>query len=247
MLFDPSKSHKLIGALLIAGGLASAGYFIGAGLEKFRIRENHTVHVKGISERQVKADFAIWNIRFKATGKTFQEARDNFYKSHKTLSAFLTEVGFTSAEISEAAPETQIRYHAEKTQEVSAYDFSGTFTVRTDHVDQVEKHATGLSRLAEQGVMLGQVNQQWGHSASDVRYFIRDFDAVRPQMLEEATQSARAMAEKFAEHSHTKVGTILKADQGNFSIEGLEGPYDGNVSLMKKIRLVTYVTYILKS
>jgi len=247
MLSDPSKFHKLISALLIAGGLAIAGYFMGEGLEKFRIRENHTVHVKGISERQVKADFAIWKIRFKATGKTFQEARDNFYKSHKILGAFLTEGGFRPAEISEAAPETQIRYHPEKIQEVAAYDFSGCFTVRTSHVDQVQQHATGLSRLAEQGVMLGQLNQQWGPSASEVRYLIRDFDALRPQMLEEATKSARAMADKFAEHSHARLGSILTADQGNFAIEGTEGVYDGDVSLMKKIRLVTRVTYILKN
>jgi hypothetical protein len=256
MLCGALKFQKLISGILIAGGLSTGGYFIGqgvgAGLKKFRTSENNTVQVKGISERQVKSDFAVWRILFKATGKNFQEARENFYKSHKILLEFLMEGGFTSDEISEGAPNTSIRYYSERkqeahgaaedNQEIASYDFSGTFTVRTSHVDQVGKHVAGLLHLAERGVMLGTI---WGSGASEVRYFIQDFDALRPQMLEEATKSARVMAEKFAEHSHAKVGVMLKAAQGTFTIEGMDGPQDGEAGVMKKIRLVNHVTYSL--
>ena len=91
MTLDQSKFQRLMPAILIAGGLTLGGYFIGKGvgmgLTKFRANIHHTVQVKGISERQLKSDFAVWKISFRAAGKNFQEARDRFYESHKILLA----------------------------------------------------------------------------------------------------------------------------------------------------------------
>ena len=60
-------------------------------------------------------------------------------------------------------------------------------------------------------------------------------------MIENATQNARQSAEQFAHDSHSKVGKILNASQGLFSIEdaapGLED--------LKRVRVVTTVVYSL--
>ncbi|MBM3610330.1 MAG: hypothetical protein FJX18_02220 [Alphaproteobacteria bacterium] len=115
MTLDQSKFQRLMPAILIAGGLTLGGYFIGKGvgmgLTKFRANIHHTVQVKGISERQLKSDFAVWKIAFRSAGKNFQEARDRFYESHKILLDFLKEGGFDPEEISEEAPGTTIEYH----------------------------------------------------------------------------------------------------------------------------------------
>ena len=115
--------------------------------------------------------------------------------------------------------------------------------MRTPRVDLVTKHAPGLLHLAEKGVMLGTL---WGSQSSEIRYSLQNFDALRPKILEEAIQSAKTMAEKFAEHAHKKVGAMLQATQGTFTIEGIDGPHDGDASVMKKIRLVNHVTYSLE-
>ena len=239
----PSKSYKIVASALVAVGLMTSGYFIGTGLKKFRTYPRPTVQVKGISERQVKSDFAIWKIRFKASGNLLESVRTEFAKSRKMLQGFLTAGGFSLTEISESAPDTQIKYHTVKGEAGAEHDLTGSFIIRTEHVDRVQEQILALSSLVENGLMLGQ---SWGGGASEVHYQIRNFHALRPQMLEEATRSARAMAEKFAEHSETTVDSILNADQGSFSIEGTDGPYDGDTSLIKKIRLVNRVTYALK-
>ena len=67
-------------------------------------------------------------------------------------------------------------------------------------------------------------------------------NAIKPQMIEEATKNAREAAEKFAKDSDSRLGKIKTANQGTFTIENR----DSNTPYIKKIRVVTSVTYYLK-
>lgn len=49
-------------------------------------------------------------------------------------------------------------------------------------------------------------------------------------------------AEQFAKNSKSKIDKIMNADQGQFSIEDR----DSNTPYIKKVRVVTTVTYSLK-
>ena len=60
-------------------------------------------------------------------------------------------------------------------------------------------------------------------------------------MVEEATGNARAVAQKFADDSKSKLGGIRQAQQGQFSISS-----DPNTPQLKKIRVVSTVDYFLK-
>ena len=60
-------------------------------------------------------------------------------------------------------------------------------------------------------------------------------------MIEEATKNARAAAEQFANDSDSRLGKIRSANQGQFSIENR----DSNTPYIKKIRVVTSITYEL--
>ena len=62
-------------------------------------------------------------------------------------------------------------------------------------------------------------------------------------MIEEATKNARAAAEKFAKDSDSSLGKIKTANQGTFTI----GDRDSNTPYIKKVRVVTSVTYYLKN
>ena len=60
-------------------------------------------------------------------------------------------------------------------------------------------------------------------------------------MIEEATKNAREVAQKFADDSGSKLGKIREANQGYFTIEDR----DSNTPNIKKVRVVTNVTYYL--
>jgi hypothetical protein len=56
--------NDLVRPAIIAAGLALGGLFIGGGFARARSADRF-VTVKGISEREVKADLAIWPLRSK--------------------------------------------------------------------------------------------------------------------------------------------------------------------------------------
>ena len=68
-------------------------------------------------------------------------------------------------------------------------------------------------------------------------------DKIKPEMIEASTKNAREAAEKFAKDSGSKLGKIKNASQGYFSIENR----DNNTPWIKKIRVVTSVSYYLKN
>ena len=61
-------------------------------------------------------------------------------------------------------------------------------------------------------------------------------------MMKEAIENAEQTAAQFAENSQSKINKIIHADQGQFTIEDR----DATTPYIKKVRVVTSVTYSLK-
>ena len=65
---------------------------------------------------------------------------------------------------------------------------------------------------------------------------------MKPRMMQEAIENAEKTAQQFAANSRSKLNKIETADQGQFSIDDR----DANTPYIKKVRVVTTVTYSLK-
>ena len=76
-----------------------------------------------------------------------------------------------------------------------------------------------------------------GGYENPVKYEYVAFREMKPKMMQEAIENAEKTAAQFAENSKSKI-----ADQGQFSIEDR----DSNTPYIKKVRVVTTVTYSLK-
>ena len=71
---------------------------------------------------------------------------------------------------------------------------------------------------------------------------------IKPEMVAEATQDARAAAEQFAQDSGAGVGSIRRATQGYFSIDARDGDASGwgaAETPFKKVRVVTTIDFTL--
>ena len=75
-----------------------------------------------------------------------------------------------------------------------------------------------------------------------ITYEYVGFRKMKPQMMQEAIKNAEATAQEFATNSNSKLNKITKADQGQFSIDDR----DANTPYIKKVRVVTTITYSLK-
>ena len=60
-------------------------------------------------------------------------------------------------------------------------------------------------------------------SGTNISYTFTGLNALKPEMIAEATKNARRSAEQFAHDSGTDVGRIKTASQGYFSVGARDG------------------------
>jgi hypothetical protein len=239
---------RTIEGLLLMLGLIVGGWILGSQIKATRLADRY-VTVKGLVERNVKSDLAIWPIAFKESGANLQSVLQQSEKDKQSVLAFLKSQGFTDAEISVGdlgVTDRAADIYNNNTKPDSRFVVSQTITLTTKNVDRASVAGSRAADLVRAGVVL---------SNSGVTYRFTGLNSLKPDMITEATRNARAAATRFAQDSESEVGPIRSANQGVFSISaanavsGGEGdgemPMNADSSVMKKVRVVTTVDYYL--
>jgi len=252
----PDENRIIIAGAIIVGvclliGLALGGYFIGTGVARFK-SDTRTVTVKGLVEKEVKADQAIWTLRFRRASEDLQGAHARIVSDRDAAVAFLKKQGFKDEEISRQPTRTIDKLAREYGQSQEAEKFryvvTASLVVTTANVDLVTKAVGATEELLKSGVVLD--GQQDGGTANP-RYVVTTFNALRPQLLADATKNARMTAQQFASDSGAQVGKIRSANQGAIQIFGSDGndesaPYSPTSTPKKKIRVVSTFEFELR-
>ncbi len=228
----------LILGTLIALGMVIAGWILGNSALKIKQYER-IVSVKGLSEREVKADISVWPIRFSAASQDLSELYANMENQTQQIQNFLKVEGFKAEEITTGAPVTTDKYaqqYGGDTNVTFRYTAYQTLTVYTHNIDAVRVAQTRLAELGKKGIAFNGED-----SGQRTEYLFTGLNEIKPAMIEEATQNARSVAEKFAADSQSRLGKIKTANQGLFSIEDR----DSNTPYLKKVRVVSTVDYYL--
>lgn len=225
--------------LAIMVGLIVLGFNIPKAVSDYRSFDR-TVNVKGLCEREVKADKVIWPVTFKVMSNEIQSIYDQIDRNNQTIRSFLVSGGITEEEISISVPVISDKYANEYGNNDRTYRYiaSSVITVCSDKIDQVLVLMSKQSELLKQGVVTG--GNTW---ENQVQFKYEGLNEIKPEMIEEATKNAREVADKFAKDSGSKLGKIKTANQGTFTIEDR----DSNTPEIKKVRVVTSVTYYLKN
>ena len=223
--------------VLVALGLAAGGYFVGNGFVAARALER-TVEVKGLAEREVPADTAIWPLQFSVAGNELEPLLNQVEKQGEQVRAFLMLRGFTEAEISTGAPAINDRLaQAYGEQNVRfRYSVSQVVTVFTSNVEAVRGAGRELLELGKAGIVFAQDNYEFR-----TQYLFNGLNEIKPGMIEEATRNGREVAQKFAEDSASRLGKIRTARQGQFSITDR----DSDNPHIKNVRVVSTLEYYL--
>jgi hypothetical protein len=218
-------------------GLAFLGFFLGGSLIKFKAFER-TVTVKGLSEKEVPADIVLWPISFMAVSNDLTELYARVEENTGKIMAYLAANGFENREINVSSPkiEDKLAQGYEKERIEFRYAANQTVTVYTGKVDAARTAMSKLIELGKTGILFTDNTYE-----NSVEYLFTGLNAIKPQMVEEATVSAREVAEKFAKDSKSRLGKIKMASQGQFSITDR----DKNNPHIKTIRVVSTVEYYL--
>lgn len=100
--YNPSRTWLLTGVIL-ALGLIGAGWVLGSQIKEIRLGDRY-VTVKGLAERTVKSDLALWNISFRSSGDDFKTVLAEGQSQRQTVLAFLKQLGVTEDEIAIGSP-----------------------------------------------------------------------------------------------------------------------------------------------
>jgi len=197
-----------------------------------------TVSVKGLCEKEVKADRVIWPITYKIGGNDLSYLNRQIKEKNDIIINYLKNNGIKDDEITVSVPEiTDNRANNYSSDALYNYVVASAVTVCTNNVDRVIELETSVPELIEKGVPVGTGNS-WEHQTD---YSFNGLNDIKPGMIEEATVNAREVAEKFAKDSKSKLGKIKTATQGQFSITDR----DQNTPYIKNVRVVTNVIYYL--
>ena len=234
------KSSALLPSAVIALGIVVLGFTVRSGIVTFKDRDR-IVSVKGLSEREVKADKVIWPLVYKDLGNDPAEMYRQLEKKNQKIVAFLKSGGLTDSEISVNPPTIVDRQADNYGNEIMNFRYKATsvITVTSPNVDKVRALMNRQAELMKQDIAI--VGEEYGGSNSP-SYEFTGLNKIKPEMVEEATKNARITAEKFASDSGSELGDIRSASQGQFSIESR----DASTPFMKKVRVVTTLEYTLK-
>ncbi len=228
------KENRLMAAALIAVGIFCLGWFIKAGIDDFA-NKDRKVTVKGLAEREVPADKVTWSISTKVTGDNLPLLYESISLQTAKIKDFLKANGLDEKEITVNPPtisDLEAREWGDNNKNFR-YIVSTTITVATNKVEQVNKAIFKQAELLKQGVAIENSNAQYEYAS---------FQQMKPEMMAEAIKNAQKTAEQFAEASKSKLGKIQTAGQGQFEIDDR----DQNTPYIKKLRVVTTITYSLK-
>ena len=226
-------------AIIVAIGMTVLGGQIKQGINKF-VEKDRVVTVKGLAEMEVPANKVTWPLVYKEVGNDLVSLYDKIKSTNQTITNFLKGKGISEEEISINAPEI-IDMQAERYNNNHVpyrYNVTTVITVTSDKVGLVRNLISEQGELLKQGVAI-----TGGDYRYNVEYDFTGLNAIKPQMIEEATKNAREAAEKFAKDSDSKLGKIKRANQGQFSI----GNRDANTPYIKHVRVVTTIDYSLKN
>lgn len=224
-------------ALLLACGIAFAGFFIGNALADLKTADRH-VSVKGLAERVVKSDKAIWLLQFNYSSDDLKDLYKGIALSQQTIKGFLLKKGFVATEIEMqpvAVVDNQSNSYSSN-EKAKRFIATAGITLTSSKVDAVREAVQATGELVQEGVVL---------NLSSVQYLFTQLNAIKPAMLNEATTNATLAAESFAKNAHSRLGAIRSASQGLFIIEDASGGNAGT-AVMKQVRIVTTMDYFLK-
>lgn len=234
-----NTSEKIVPAAIIAISVVIAGLSLRSGIVTFK-EMDRKVSVKGLAEREVKADKVTWPLIYKEIGNDPSEMYDRLSSKNKRVIAFLKSAGIKDSDISVNPPVISDRQADNYSNEIMNYRYKATsvITVTSSEVDKVRQLMRRQSELMKQGIAI--VSEEYGNNS--ITYEFTGLNKIKPEMVEEATKNARTTAQKFAEDSDSKLGGIRNAQQGQFSIEDR----DANTPYIKKVRVVNTVEYSLE-
>ncbi len=229
----PFKKNMIQGGSIVLAALV-LGLFMVCTVKTLKSYDD-TVKVRGLCEKEVPADRVVYRISYSEKSNSLADLRNTISQNNSIIVEKLRAAGFKDDEVKvgNANYEDRYSYANDVSQITFRYQANQTVTVFSKNLDLVRKMQQTLETdLVNQNIL----------ASSWADYQFLGLNEIKPAMIAESLENARAAADEFAKNSHSRIGKMRTASQGYFEVEDL----DENTPQVKKVRVVTTVEYYLK-
>ncbi|MHA7854314.1 SIMPL domain-containing protein [Marinobacter shengliensis] len=234
---------KVVVAIILGISLVLSASLLKEGLTGLKTSDRY-VTVKGVAEREVQADLALWPIRFVATGNTLEQAQEKARSSREAIYAFLELQAIDKSAVElQRLDVTDTRANPYQGEGEQKFIINQTLMVRSTQIDRIRQAAQNVSELVDSGVLLTT-----DYGPGGPTYLFSGLNDIKPAMIAEATASAREAAQQFARDANASVGGLRRANQGVFQILARDQApgISEQQQPVKTVRVVSTVDYYLE-
>ena len=236
MTADKNIKSAFILGIFIFLGMTALGWIAGSSAVKFK-RMERTVIVKGLSERELPADTAMWPIQFSCADNDLTSLYSCLADDSGRIRDFLIKSGFKHDEITVGIPsivdKLAQRYGGNARIELR-YTARQNVTVYSTRVDLVRKTMTKLLELGRKGIVFSG----GGYETAPDFIFTR-LNEIKPAMIEEATRKGggteicKGFRQQTRQDQTGQAGTVHHHEPGQ------------KYTVHQKVRVVSTVEYYL--
>jgi hypothetical protein len=239
--------QSTVPAIILGLGVAIGGLLIGLGFARGRSADRY-VTVKGVAERNVDADLAIWPLRVVSADNDLPTAHAKLQTSVQKIMQFLasqkvdtTDAALANFEVSDA----YTNQYGGADRAPTRYVIRQTVVIRSNDPAKVLAASQHVAELVNSGVVLSSGGE---YGSGGPTFVFTGLNKLKPAMIGEATARAREAATQFAHDSKSSIGGIQRASQGVFEIlprDQAQGITEES-QVAKTVRVVSTIDYFLK-
>ncbi len=202
------------GALITGIAVIITAIILG-GSFKNRYSYQDTINVTGLGSKDYEADLIVWSGSFQRKSAELKPAYESLNSDREATKAYLISKGISEKEMVFSAVNISKefdnyyddagKYHST----FSGYLLNQTITIESKEVDKVENISREVTELIDQGV-------EFYSNAPE--YYYSKLEELKIELISQATQDAKTRAEKIADNSDAKLGSLKSASMGVFQI-----------------------------
>jgi uncharacterized protein len=215
--------RQYITAGIIAIGAILMAFVIGNAY-KYKFRNNETVVVTGLAEKEFTSDKVVWSGDYSRKNLDLKAAYASVKQDEATIRNYLKNKGINDNELvfSSVGINKDFTYQYDASGRQTGSIFSGyslrqTISVESKDIDKIEKISREVTELIESGIEF---------NSSSPAFFYSKLSDLKLDLLAKASEDARKRAETIAKNTGGKLGKVKKANMGVFQITGKDSNED---------------------
>jgi len=174
---------------------------------------DEAIAVTGSARKRIKSDLVVWSAGVSSEAAQLAEAYRLTTESIPRVKQYLISKGIPDNQITISSISTTTLKKRDnegnETSEITGYTLRQQVEVRSTDVDKVAQIAREATELINQGILLESNSPQYSYTKlSDLKI----------EMLGEAAKDAKVRAEKIADSTGNKIGTVRSARMGVMQI-----------------------------